>query len=159
MSEETASTLAERVTEFMEGCIRGATLDLQCRCDVGEEEVTVQLRGPDSGLVLKENARLLYALNHLLNQAFYRKTGRRYSFLVDCDEYRGMRVMELQLLARKAAERVRNSGKSFRLQPMPSSERRVIHLALAEESGVSSESEGNGQHRRVVIQPDRPPSG
>lgn len=140
--------------EFVEGVVDGARLDLRCECHVGEEEVSVSLGGPDSGLVLRENAKLLYALNHLLNQAFYRRVRGRYSFLVDCEEYRGTRVMELQLLARKAAENVLSSGEAFRLQPMPSSERRVIHLALADVEGVRSESEGRGEYRRVVIAPE-----
>lgn len=146
--------MAQEVRSFTAGMLAAAGLDLECDCEVGEEAVIVQLRGEDSGLALRENARLLYALNHLLNQVFYRRARGRYTFLVDCDEYRGTRLMELRLLASKAAEKVRNSGKPFRLQPMPSSERRVIHLALAEEPGVRSESEGGGDRRRVVILPE-----
>ncbi len=144
--------MAADVTELMDRVLAAARLDLKSVCEVGEEEVRVDLQGSDSHLVLRENARLLYALNHLVSQFFFRRARGRYAFVVDCEEYRGTRVMELQLLARKAAERVRATGQPFRLQPMPASERRVIHLTLSEESGVRSGSEGSGEHRRVVIE-------
>ncbi len=141
------------VQEFVEGILREADLKLSCQCVMNENTLTVELDGEDGGLVLRENARLLYALNHLVNQVFFRKAGGRISFVVDCDDYRGTRVMELQLLARKAAERVRYTIQPYRLQAMPAGERRIIHLALAEEPGVRTESEGSGLYRRVVISP------
>ncbi len=144
-----------QVKGFVEGLLRQAGLDLECRCESQEGVITVNLEGEDAGLVLRENARLLYSINHLINQAFYRRNEGRFNFLVDCEDYRATRVMELQLLARKAAEKARSSRKPFKLQAMPSSERRIIHLALAEEEGVGTTSEGNGAHRRVVILPSR----
>ena len=145
--------VVEQVRSFLERCVKEGQLDLTCQCEASDQIISVELEGADCGLVLRDNARLLYAFNHLLNQAFYTRTGRRYNFTVDCEDYRGTRVMELQLLAQKAAEKVRLSGKPFQLQAMPSSERRVIHLALAEEAGVGTLSEGNGVYRRVVILP------
>ncbi len=153
MSDE-KSNLAEDVVDLMDKVLAAARLDLKCRCEVGEEEARVDLWGSDAHLVLRENARLLYALNHLVSQFFFRRARGRYAFVVDCEDYRGTRVMELQLLARKAAERVRATGQPFRLQPMPASERRVIHLTLSEEAGVRSGSEGSGERRRVVIERD-----
>ncbi|MFQ5737622.1 MAG: protein jag [Acidobacteriota bacterium] len=137
----------------MRRLVQAAQLDLRCHCEVGEGVIHLRLAGNDSGLVLRDNARLLYGLNHLVGQAFFKRTHGQYSFVVDCNDYRATRVLELELLARKAAEKVAFSGKPFSLQPMPATERRVIHLALADEAGVVTESEGNGRHRRVVILP------
>lgn len=148
-------TLQNEIREFVNGLLEEARLQVNSSISLNGEVVNIELEGADSGLVLRENARLMYAINHLVNQSFYRKAGGRYSFVVDCDQYRGTRVMELQLLARKAAEKVRASARPFRLQPMPSSERRVIHLALADEEGIATESEGGGGSRRVVILPSQ----
>jgi spoIIIJ-associated protein len=145
--------LAQEVNRFLEQLVRESGLELDCRCEAEGEVINIQLNGGDAGLVLSNNARALYAINHLLNQVFYRRSSQGCSFVVDCNGYRQSREAELQLLARKAAEEVRNSGASFSLQPLPASERRVIHLTLAEESGVRTESEGGGLHRRVVILP------
>lgn len=152
MSEEHELVVSE-VRSFVDDCIGRMRLELSAECRLNDTAVTVLLSGEDKDLVLRENARVLYALNHLINQAFFRRHQRRYSYWVDCDDYRSTRVLELQLLAEKAAERVRVSGEAFRLQPMPSSERRVIHLALAETEGVRTASQGGGSHRRVVIEP------
>ncbi len=104
-------------------------------------------------MVVSSNARLLYAINHLLNRAFYEKSPQQWSFVVDCNEYRATREAELEILARETAEKVKHSGNLLPLEPMPASERRVIHLALAQDPGVSTESEGAGAQRRVVILP------
>ena len=92
MSEE--ENVVDQVRSFVEGCLTGARLDLECECQGQEEMINVLLSGADSGLVLRDNARLLYGLNHLLNQVYYRRTGSRYSFIVDCEDYRGTSLQQ-----------------------------------------------------------------
>jgi len=139
------------VQDFVSDCVSRAGLELECSCELQDDTITVNLKGPDATLVLRDNARLLYAINHLVNQVFFRRATGQYNFAVDCEDYRNTRVMELRLLAQKAAEQVASTGKPFRLQAMPAGERRIIHLALADEEGVKTESEGGGLYRRVVI--------
>ncbi len=126
-------------------------LDLDVASRWAGDVVNVDLRGDDAGIVLSNNALLMYAINHLLNQVFYRRAPGSFSAVVDCGDYRAMRVLELELMAKKAAEKVRVTGVPYPLQPMPAVERRVIHLALADEAGVRTESRGGGPHRHVVI--------
>ena len=145
--------LAAEVDSFLKGLLAAAGLDLEFRCEPEEEVITARLYGHDVGMVLSNNARLLYAINHILNRVFYEKASRQFSLIVDCNEYRATRAEELQVLARKAAESVKRSGNLYPLEPMPASERREVHLALAQEPGVSTESEGVGLQRRVVILP------
>ena len=64
-----------------------------------------------------------------------------------------MRFEELRMTAKVAAERVQSSHQPFRLNPMSSRERRVVHLALKDMPGVRTESVGMGEHRQVVIHP------
>jgi spoIIIJ-associated protein len=71
----------------------------------------------------------------------------------DAAGYRGIRIEELKLSARVAAERVRETHAPFRFNAMSSRERRILHLVLKEESGVRSESEGTGEDRQVVVYP------
>jgi spoIIIJ-associated protein len=104
-------------------------------------------------MVLSNGARLLYAINHILSRAFYEPGTEAFNLLVDCNDYRSARAEELESLARKAAEGVNDSGELYLFEPMPASERRVVHLALAEAPGVMTESEGSGLERRVVVLP------
>ena len=145
--------LLESMKSFLGDLIQRLDLDLQFSCEMEEDGIHVRLEGSDGSLVLADSARMLYAINHLLNQIFFRKSEEGCNFWVDCEGYRSEREQELALLSKKAAERVRVSGKEFCFQSLPASERRIIHLALAEESGVRTQSEGSGAHRCVVVLP------
>ena len=100
-----------------------------------------------------DNAELLLALEHIslrwlwLDPQFY---GR---IRFDAAGYRGIRIEELKLSARVAADRVRETHAPFRFNAMSSRERRILHLVLKEEAGVRSESEGAGEERQVVVYP------
>jgi spoIIIJ-associated protein len=147
--------VAKEAKDFVQTVIEGAYLELQPEVEFnGENGIHIKLSGPDSGLLLADNARLLYAINHLINQIYYRRSREGCNFLVDCNNYRTDREAELRLMAAKAAEKARSSGTKVSLQPMPASERRIIHLALADEWGVHTQSEGSGRYRRVLISPD-----
>jgi spoIIIJ-associated protein len=72
---------------------------------------------------------------------------------IDCGGYRALRFEELRMTARVAAERVQTSRQPFRLNPMSSRERRIVHVALKDMPGVRTESVGTGDERQVVIHP------
>ncbi len=141
------------VGDFVRALVAGCGLQLEVRTVLRGDCVTVELSGEDEGYLFEDGARLLYAINHLVSQVFYRRCARPCSFLVDCGNYRADRTTELELMALKAAEQVRHTGVRVVLQPMPATERRVIHLALAGAEGVRTVSEGNGRYRRVLIVP------
>jgi spoIIIJ-associated protein len=142
-----------QATSFVKDLLEAAKLDLEFRCDTEEEGMIVRLYGQDVGMVLSNGARLLYSINHILNRAFYEPGTEAFNLLVDCNDYRSARAEELESLARKAAEGVNDSGELYLFEPMPASERRVVHLAWAEAPGVMTESEGSGLERRVVVLP------
>jgi len=73
---------------------------------------------------------------------------------VDIEGYRRRREMMLVDLAREIAQEVRESGDVITLEPMPASERRIIHIALREERGVKTESVGSGENRQVEVMPE-----
>ncbi len=116
-------------------------------------EVVVIFRGRDQDLLLERNAELLKALEHLalrwlrLDPQFY----DRIRF--DAGDYRALRIEELKLSARVAAERVRETHAPFRFNAMAARERRIVHLVLKEEPGVRTASEGAGEDRQVVVYP------
>jgi spoIIIJ-associated protein len=85
-----------------------------------------------------------------------RRTGQWTRVLVDVEDYRGRRERQLADLARRAAERVVETGKMLQLEPMPALERRWVHLALRDHPGVSTQSIGEEPNRRVVVLPRNP---
>ena len=149
-----AHEILDEIRRFTEQLLEQAELELKASVEPNQDQVVVDLSGPDTDLVLTENARLLHALNHLVSQIFYRKAQGQYRFVVDCEGYRATRTRELELLAEKAAEQAQRSRRPFHFQPMPANDRRIIHLYLADQSEVRTESDGRGMHRRVVVIPE-----
>ena len=116
-------------------------------------EIIVLFQGRDQDLLLERNAELLKALEHValrwlwLDPQFY---GR---IRFDAGGYRAIRIEELKLSARVAADRVRETHLPFRFNAMAARERRILHLVLKEEPGVRTSSEGAGEERQVVVFP------
>ncbi len=116
-------------------------------------DMVVAFTGPDADLLLENKAELLKAIEHVVLESVDLSGDERERILFDCQEYRMMRVDELQLAARAAADKVRRTGVIYKFSPMNSRERRMIHMALRGESGGRTEREGLGSYRQVVIHP------
>jgi len=118
-----------------------------------EEEVIADLDGRDKEFLLERGAEALKALEHLAYRALRLEPAFHEKIHLDCGGYRALRFEELRMTARVAAERVQASKQPFRLNPMSSRERRIVHMALKEMPGVRTESVGVGEERQVVIHP------
>ncbi|HEV2386188.1 MAG TPA: R3H domain-containing nucleic acid-binding protein [Candidatus Acidoferrales bacterium] len=150
---------AEELRRFLDQVIECAGLDLRYEIETVEPgaqavervELRVRLGGPDQDLLLERNAELLQALEYLAVR-WLRLDPRLYDHVrLDAADYRALRVEELKLAARVAADRVIATGQPFRFNPMPARERRILHLVLAEIPAVESASEGDGESRQVVV--------
>lgn len=103
------------------------------------------------GALIGRKGERLSALQHLVNLMLSRRMGSWTRVLVDVEDYRGRRERQLGEIARRAAERVLESGTMLQLEPMPALERRWIHLALRDVPGVGTQSIGDEPMRRVVV--------
>lgn len=113
----------------------------------------LDVEGEDLGLLIGRRGTTLSALQYLVNVMMTRKTGSKVLVTVDVEHYHRRREETLQGLARRMADRVRSSRRPMTLEPMPASERRIIHLALAQDNSVQTGSVGMGEERKVVIRP------
>ena len=149
MSEEDVNL----VVDFTNHVLGSSGLDLNAGADQTEEGLRIQVRGDDVALLLGHNAELLDALEYLGNRVLARASGEETRLIFDSLGYRARREKELRLMAEKAAEKVRLSRIPFSFDPMTPNERRIIHLALANDDSVTTESQGNGENRKVTIRP------
>jgi spoIIIJ-associated protein len=118
-----------------------------------DKDVLVAFQGADQDFLLEHNAELLLALEHV-GHRWLRLDPRLHDRVrFDCGEYRSLRLEELKLSARVAAQRVRETGQAFRFNPMSPRERRLIHLELSGAQGVRTASEGVGDRRQLVVYP------
>ena len=116
-------------------------------------EVLVNFSGEDQDLLLERQGELLLALEHLAVRWLGLELRFHDHIRFDVAGYRALRLEELKLSARVAAQRVRETRQPFRFNPMPTRERRIIHLELTAAPGVRTESEGAGEQRHLVIYP------
>jgi spoIIIJ-associated protein len=121
--------------------------------DFETPEVMVKFSGQDVDLLLSNRAELLLSLEHVTMEMLRMPSEDHSRISFDANDYRLLRIEELRISALAAADRVKHTGSPFRFNPMNSRERRVIHLALRNETAVRSESAGAGPGRQVVVYP------
>jgi spoIIIJ-associated protein len=122
---------------------------------IGLIEAVLDVDGDDLGVLIGRRGQTLVALQYVLNLMVSKQINRRVAFGVDVDGYRRRREEALVGLAKRTAARVRGTGRSVTLEPMPPNERRIIHIALAEDPAVMTVSIGEGDARKVAITPTR----
>ncbi|MDR2202251.1 MAG: KH domain-containing protein [Clostridiales bacterium] len=118
------------------------------------DDVSVTVDTEDSA-VIGYRGEVLDALQYLVSLALNTARGKYAHVSLDALGYRQKRIDTLKRLARKTAEKAVRSGRKVALEPMPSSERRIIHAELADDPGVVTRSEGREPMRRVSVMPKR----
>jgi spoIIIJ-associated protein len=117
----------------------------------------IDVRGVDDserealGALIGRKGERLSALQHLVNLMLSRQMGAWTRVLVDVEDYRGRRERQVTEVARRAAERVLETGTMLQLDPMPALERRWVHLALRDVPGIATQSIGEEPMRRIVV--------
>jgi spoIIIJ-associated protein len=147
--------LAADVRELLERV--SAALGVRTRVEIAEtpDAVVASLAGGDLGLVIGRHGQTIDAIQYLANVIAWRAHGEeRKDVVVDAAGYRERRRVTLEALADRSAERAAASGEPIELEPMSSSERRIVHLRLKDRTGVSTRSEGEDPYRYVVVVPE-----
>ena len=154
-----ARGLAEELLTRMEIPCRVSVRRGPARDGDGPRPVILDISGDDLGLLIGWRGETLRALQTTLNLMMGEEDefGRRV--ILDVERYRARREDQVRELALRLAQRVKRSGERYTLDPMHAYERRVIHLTLADDEGVRTESSGREPARRVVIHPTGPAQG
>ena len=147
-AEDSATAYA---IEFLSNIFKKFELDVTIRAIEGDEFITLDLVGKDLGILIGRRGETLDALQYLTNLTVSRHFEDRNKFILDVEGYRSKREETLERLAKKLAERVKESGKNMSLEPMSPYERRIIHTVLQSDEQVRTFSEGEEPYRKVVI--------
>jgi spoIIIJ-associated protein len=118
---------------------------------IGRTRAVLDINGDDLGILIGRRGMTMSSLQYLLNLTVSRQFRNTAPFQVDVEGYRRRREEWLRDLAFRMAERVRSTGRSITLEPMPANERRIVHLALAKDPTVGTASIGEGERRKVAI--------
>lgn len=144
------SDIIERLVDLMDVDVV-VNLRSAEREDVGGP--AFDITGDDSGLLIGRRGETLKSLQFVVGFLASRKMEQRVNLFLDVSGYQERRYKSLNNLARRVADRVASSGRPVTLEPMPPDERRIVHLALAENPDVTTTSSGEGDGRQITVTP------
>jgi spoIIIJ-associated protein len=145
--------VCQQAEQLLNSIFESARFDVRATASESDLGCTVSIEGADTGLLLNQGGELLDALQQILNQAYGRTLPKGQRIVCDANNYRAARESELRAMADHAARQVRATSSPFVFGPMDASERRVIHLSLADEADLVTESVGEGHARRLRVAP------
>jgi len=133
------------VLKFLDDLLKKFPIDIRYESQNRNEIIYIVFDGPDKSLLLRKDGALLLALQHILNKLSPQKVQ------TDCDSYRKKKEQALRDEAQDVAHRVLESGISETLDFLNPYERRIIHIAANQISGITSESIGEGFLKKMTI--------
>ena len=143
--------IADEVAGYIMEC-----LDINYRLFTGQDDdstyINIETAGVD-GLLIGRKGDTLNSLQHLVGRIVSRKMGGYQRLTLDVGGYLKNRQEILRQKAVKAAERARKSNREVQMEPMKASERRIVHVALTDQEGITTYTTGNGDMRKVCIAP------
>ena len=118
---------------------------------LGRASAVLDVNGDDLGILIGRRGSTLAALQYMVNHMVSRSLKSKALVSVDVERYKRRREEALIGLAQRLADKVKASGRTITLEPMPANERRIVHLALAGDPQVVTASLGEGETRKVAI--------
>jgi len=143
------------IENYLEEILKGLKVEASFRIEEEGKTFFVNLETSTAGVLIGSHGRTLFALRWILSLIVYRHVEEWPRIVLDVNGYRQKRERALKKMALSTAQRVRLSGQEQALPPMPSEERKIVHLTLSGDSEVTTESRGEGEERRVVIKPKK----
>ncbi len=128
-------------------------LELSFHILQGEGRLEIELSGDDAELCSSEEGEILRAIEHLLPRLIRTLAGEAVLCRVDCDNFHEIWEERLRTMAQQVAEEVRRRGRPRTLEPMNPADRRIVHMTLADDPAVETESDGEGYFKRITIRP------
>jgi spoIIIJ-associated protein len=151
--EREGEDAVEVLRELLEEIVDAVGLDVDIHIDRGEGELVGRVEGEDVGLLIGRRGQTIDAIQHLAQRIVFRGDASDARVVIDADGYRERRAQTLSAIALDAAEDALETGEPIELEPMPASERRVIHEFLRDRGDVVTHSEGQEPERYLVVEP------
>jgi spoIIIJ-associated protein len=143
--------LHERVRDFTKQTVEALGLSLEVDVSETDDGVRVDLSGEEGEALLRRKGEGLEALQQIVNTAFRRELSQDKSFVVDCMGYRRAKDAELKEMARFMMEKAKSTGVAQEMGPLNPYARRLVHLTVAEDPAMASESVGDAFLKTVII--------
>lgn len=150
-SEKEQQETADAAKKFLEGVFKSMDMEVTMEKMMNRDRILLNLHGKGLGILIGKHGQTLNSLQYLTNLAAGKLYRHHYFVLLDVENYRVRREQTLVALAQRLAAKVKRTGETVELEPMEPGERRIIHLALQNDPAITTDSEGEGSYRHVVI--------
>jgi spoIIIJ-associated protein len=147
----TNDEITRPITEFLERVIQALGINASVVTEETGDGPRLNITGDEAELLLRHRGEPLKALQHVVDMSFGRTLPDEKRVFVDALEYRKGKDIELRQMAKFLAEKARQSGLDQQLGPLNPYERRIVHMAVAEVPGVTTESVGDAFSKTVLI--------
>jgi spoIIIJ-associated protein len=144
-----------QIASFVQDVVNAMGVALTVKVEETTEGTRINLEGEDGGVLVRHGGEGLQALQHIVATAFRKQLGDDNRIVIDCNGFRKDKDAELRQMARFVAEKARSSGMPQEMGPLNPYERRIVHLAIAEDPTVTSESIGDAFLKTVIISTKR----
>ncbi len=144
-------TLTTQIAGFVQNVVNAMGVTVTATVEETPEATRINLEGQDGGVLIRRDAEGLQALQHLVATAFRKQLGDDNRIVVDCNRFRRDKDAELKQMARFIAEKARSTGVPQEMGPLNPYERRIVHIAIAEDPMMTSESIGDAFMKTVII--------
>jgi spoIIIJ-associated protein len=145
------ASLTSQIAEFVQSVINAMGISMSMNIEETPEGTRINLEGEDGGVLVRRGGEGLQALQHIVATTFRKQLGDDNRIVIDCNGYRKEKDAELRQMAKFIAEKARSSGVPQEMGPLNPYERRIVHLAIAEDPSVTSESIGDAFMKTVII--------
>lgn len=145
--------LAERAKSVLEGILLHMDIKAPIGIEETEESILLNIHGDIDGLVIGRRGRNLDAIQYIVNKAANRSAEGRKMIIIDTEAYRKRREESLVTLAGKLGDKAKKTKKAVTVSHMNAHDRRIIHMALHQDTSLTTKSRGEGEYRKIIIIP------
>lgn len=139
------------ITEFVQSVAQKMGLELRASAEEMADGIRINLDGEDGSLLTRRQGEALAALQHIVSAVYRHEIEEGQRLVVDCQGYRKGKDAELRQMALFLGEKSKSTGLAQEIGPLNPYERRIVHMAVSEIEGISSESIGDAFEKTVII--------
>jgi spoIIIJ-associated protein len=147
--------IGERAKAVLEGILTHMGIAVPVSVEETEESILLNIKGDGGGLLIGRRGQNLDAIQYIVNKAANRSINGRKMIIIDTEAYRKRREESLVSLAEKLGEKVKKTKKAVTVSHMNAHDRRIIHMALQNDTTLTTKSRGEGEYRKIVIIPSK----
>ena len=153
--DENADEIVEFGIQALQRIVEEISSDAQVNTQQKREKIVFSVTGGDSGVLIGKRGQTLEAIQYLLEKMINKKTNKKIRVMVDVEGYLEKRKNNLKQLASRMAEKAKKIRKPVTIGQMNAHDRRIVHIHLKDESGIRTQSIGDGYYRKLMIFPKK----